>query len=193
MYGRERLWGAVSWALASILMGLCMDIFDSPLYISLVYLVVGTSMFLALLRYMPDERSVELEKISGGIGEVPTSKGLNDQHPRSASLWHLWRGKPTIIVFFYIALVMGAATSIVENLLFLFMRQDLKASYTLCGVSVVITVLFEIPLFFVGKSLLAKVGVLKLLLIGMFCYISRVVCYTLIDIPWTVLLIGKLL
>ena len=201
LYGRERLWGAVSWAGASIVMGFAMDTMNDPLGVCMIFLVVSTLLSLLLLQVMPDERngairattvpldSEEAEQEQQRSNE--TSLRMKPAGPTSPSLWSLWHRDPKVIVFFYVVLVMGAATSIVENLLFLFMRKDLQASYTLCGVSVVITVMFEIPLFFAGKSLLASIGTLRLLLIGMGCYFTRVVGYTLIQVPWTVLLLGE--
>ena len=161
-----------------------MDLTNSPLNVSLGFLLIGTVIFELLLIKMPDERR-------------PTQVIQDSTKPRlpivtSPGLWRLWCGQVPVLVFFFVTLVMGSATSIVENLLFLYMRQDLKASYTMCGISVVITVLFEIPLFFIGKTLLKSVGILNLFLIGMTCYVTRVIAYTLIDVPWTVLLVEPL-
>jgi MFS_1 like family len=152
----------------------------------MIFLVIGTAFFGLLLKKAPDERNISLLRDATALS--------SEQQTPKASLTPLWRKficQPQIVVFLCVVLVMGAATSIVENLLFLYMRQDLKAPYSLCGVSVVITVVFEIPLFFLGKKLLSTFGTLNLFLIGMFCYVTRVVCYTLIEIPWTVLLVGR--
>lgn len=177
-YGKERLWGAVSWALAAIFMGLGMDLLNSPLNISIVTLLIGSLCFIIMLRIAPHERKKAMQS-----SELPSITG--------PPLWRRWMFDFQMLVFLFIRIVMGAATSLVENLLFLFMREDLGATYSICGVSVVITVMFEIPLFYKGKALLKSIGTLKLLLGGMFCYITRVVCYTLLRNPWTILFVGK--
>ena len=82
-------------------------------------------------------------------------------------------------VLLFTATVMGSATALVENLLFLFMSETLHASYFLMGVSVVVTVSIEVPLFAFSKSLLSRVGTKGLLLGAMFAYVTRVTWYTL--------------
>lgn len=92
---------------------------------------------------------------------------------------HLAADPPTVAFFLAIA-VINAGTSLVENLVFLFFSHDLGASNSLCGLAVVITVVFEIPLFYVSDWLLARYSGRTLLLTGTFCYVTRVVVYTLV-------------
>ena len=65
-------------------------------------------------------------------------------------------------------------------MMFLYFREHLHASNLLCGISVVITVSFEIPLFAFSTTALERVGVDRLLTISMVCYIARVFIYTLV-------------
>ncbi|KAH9253660.1 hypothetical protein BASA81_008278 [Batrachochytrium salamandrivorans] len=182
-YGKERLFGAVSWALANILMGVFMDsgVVD-PLWVCGGFLLAGTIMFIGLLwKCLPSDGGDNHANVTV-VQEPPSLTGF-------LNILHL----PGMLFFMLVVtLVMGCATSLVEHLLFLFMRTQLQASYTLCGVSVVVTVLFEIPLFFVGKPLLLRVGVLWLLVGAMVCYITRVVVYTLVSNGWAVLLVEPL-
>jgi hypothetical protein len=90
------------------------------------------------------------------------------------------------LAFFFYAITLGYGMAIVENLVFLFF-QELDASYFLCGVSVVVTVVFEIPLFSRSKWLLENCGVSKLLVLAGLCYSFRVVGYTLCPGGWFVL------
>ena len=57
---------------------------------------------------------------------------------------------------------------------------EYSSSYMLMGWTVVFTVAFEIPIFHVAPRLLEKWGSTKLLLVGCFAYIVRVLGYTLI-------------
>ena len=57
---------------------------------------------------------------------------------------------------------------------FLFFRDDLKASNFLCGVSVVITVLFELPLFALSERVLAKCGTRGLITVSHLAYVNGV-------------------
>ncbi|OSX71809.1 hypothetical protein BU14_0500s0008 [Porphyra umbilicalis] len=91
----------------------------------------------------------------------------------------LWSDTPSVIFFLAVAMV-NVGTSLVENLVFLFFVNDLHASNSLCGVAVVITVIFEIPLFYISEHLLGRFRAPTLLLAGMACYVTRVVAYTLV-------------
>ena len=75
---------------------------------------------------------------------------------------------------------------------FLFFVNDLHASNTLCGASVLVTVLFEIPLFRYSEHVMSMFSVHALLVIAMFSYCTRVFAYTIFEEPWMVLLVEPL-
>ena len=87
---------------------------------------------------------------------------------------------------------MGAATSLVENLIFLFMRDELSATYLVCGLSVLITVIFEIPIFYMNKKAKETISSENMIFIAMFCYVTRVCIYTLAGNPFVILLVEPL-
>ena len=66
--------------------------------------------------------------------------------------------------------------------------KELNASNVLCGLSVVVTVVFEIPLFSHSKQLLERYGEHTLLTMAGLCYSFRVIGYTLCPGGWYVLL-----
>ena len=68
---------------------------------------------------------------------------------------------------------------VVDSLVFLFFEY-LGSSYTVMGMTVLLTVSFEIPIFRVAPSLLERLGSGRLLLVASFCYISRAVGYSCI-------------
>jgi len=87
---------------------------------------------------------------------------------------------PTGAMFTTLLIVLKMGTSIVENLVFLFFTQSLGSSNFVCGLSVVITVIFEVPIFSYSEYLLKKLGYFYMVLISCVCYSIRVVGYTLI-------------
>jgi predicted MFS family arabinose efflux permease len=89
--------------------------------------------------------------------------------------------RPSNLFFMFELLVMGAAVGIVERLLFVYMINDLKTSTTLCGLTVVTTVLPEIPIFWHGQAILRCLGRHTMLLISFFAYVVRAYSYTLLD------------
>merc|ERR1711865_549199 len=95
-------------------------------------------------------------------------------------------GSALMIAFFIYAIALASGMAIVENLVFILFRE-LNASYFLCGVSVVVTVVFEIPLFSQSKRLLSRIGAPGLLTVAGLCYSFRVVGYTFCPGGWYVL------
>ena len=89
--------------------------------------------------------------------------------------------------FFLNAMTLWMGMALVESFLFLFLTEELGSSLLTCGVSVVITVIFEIPLFAMGKSLLGYCGVMPLVLLAQTAYVVRAVGYTLVPNAWWVL------
>jgi len=83
------------------------------------------------------------------------------------------------IGFLVSSIALNVGTSVVENLIFLYF-QTIGTSYTICGVSVLVTVLFEVPIFYFAPRLLDRFGPEMLQKIACLAYIVRVVGYTLI-------------
>ena len=75
-----------------------------------------------------------------------------------------------------------------------YFSEDLNASNFLCGVSVLITVMFEIPLFYFSKFIMKRVSLHSMNVIAAIAYCFRVVTYTLInpDSQWMLLSVEPL-
>lgn len=76
-------------------------------------------------------------------------------------------------------IALNIGTSVVENLIFLYF-ENIGTSYTICGVSVLVTVLFEIPVFYFAPKILDRVGPEMMQKIACLAYIVRVLGYTFI-------------
>lgn len=59
---------------------------------------------------------------------------------------------PRMISFLFEMWCVGAFFTVVEKFLFVYVLRELGGSQSLCGYSVAVTVLFELPLFHYGKS-----------------------------------------
>eukprot|EP00172_Hildenbrandia_rubra_P001051 Plantae.Rhodophyta-Hildenbrandia_rubra.ctg1631.p1 GENE.Plantae.Rhodophyta-Hildenbrandia_rubra.ctg1631~~Plantae.Rhodophyta-Hildenbrandia_rubra.ctg1631.p1 ORF type:complete len:421 (-),score=25.15 Plantae.Rhodophyta-Hildenbrandia_rubra.ctg1631:290-1468(-) len=216
-YGKYRLWGAVSWGVISVAIGLCLDHYGfSSMYafsaITTTFLLVlcarerwhgGKAMETHFVPFSREEEVMsaaeatqsasigyseeeeETEFTDGDSGSLLGSfEGLGADCERQESVLGFCRvllTNPRSIAFLFTVASSRVGTSLVENLVFLFFAQELRASYFLCGVAVAITVVFEIPLFYVSETMLSNFSSASLLLMGMFCYITRVIVYTLVD------------
>ena len=70
---------------------------------------------------------------------------------------------------------------LVEGLVFLYFVEELNLSYLVCGISVIITVLFELPMFHYSERLVQKFGHDWLIMLGLISYSTRVLICTLIS------------
>jgi hypothetical protein len=95
--------------------------------------------------------------------------------------------------FFLSYFLMTTGFSVVENMVFLFF-EFLGGSNTICAFTVVLTVVFEVPLFQIAPSLLKRHGVGWLLLLANVAFLIRIVGYTFIPegSTWIVLLLEPL-
>uniref|UniRef100_A0A7S2PIT9 Major facilitator superfamily associated domain-containing protein n=1 Tax=Skeletonema marinoi TaxID=267567 RepID=A0A7S2PIT9_9STRA len=93
------------------------------------------------------------------------------------------------LLFFVFALAVGI--SIVDNLAFIFF-DTLGSSNTMNGLTVVFTVIFEVPIFYLAPRFLQKHGPGKLLLAAGIAYIVRVLGYTVAPHMSVVLLLETL-
>jgi predicted membrane protein len=95
---------------------------------------------------------------------------------------------PVAIMFVILHTVLSGVSSIVENLVFLFFENSLGASNLIMGFSVVVTVVFEIPMFAYSSRLLEICGQNTLLMVACVAYCVRVIGYTLApDGVWVLL------
>jgi MFS family permease len=257
-YGKERLFGAIGWAVASVLIGPCIDkfgflhvfIWSSPasciLCVCVIMMYMNNPISFATLETLETETistvtETQAEKVEalmmdqyGDIGmdnidigtegnikfvtptelemcnltasceltnarmeekeeeeleQVSPSSITNVSKQRQSmmilkSMFQNYAGIGFIISF--ITLNMGV--SVVENLIFLFFEK-LGGSNSVCGASVVVTVIFEIPIFQYSSKLLDMYGAEALQKVACFAYVIRVVGYTFIPQDHAVLVL----
>ena len=101
---------------------------------------------------------------------------------------------PSFIFFLAELALIGAALGIVERLLFIYLQTDLQASTFLCGLTVLVTVTFELPIFYYTDVLLKKIGTDGMFIISMVAYVIRAFGYTLLtqETVWYVLFLEVL-
>jgi MFS family permease len=91
-------------------------------------------------------------------------------------------------------MILGAGIGVVERLLFVYLQNDLKASTTLCGLTVGVTVLFELPIFAYTDSLLKSLGHDGMFTLAMLAFCVRCYGYTLLteETKWWILALEAL-
>lgn len=169
IYGRLRLWGALGWGVAGTVAGLLIERFGLTwsFYSALVFLagcLVATMRF----RIQPAQ-----------IGQ-PFWQGIR----------FFVTNRPWL-VFLITLFINGAAAGVSNNFLFLYL-DELSASETLMGASLLVATASEIPIFFFGDRLLNRFGARGLLLLSLSATVIRMAGYALMPAAWVVLPINLL-
>ena len=176
MYGKERLWGAVSWGLSSLILGSLLDWTGNqrlPVVIGTLTMAIP---FLFTVRAFAKQDDVRLRKsklsdVSNVRGEEIAAGGFGFR-----DLFCV-QGRLT---FFVCLFCLSVGVSLVEQMVFLFFAEELNATNFLMGLSVVITVSFEIPLFAIAQKIQRKFSTVQLMVAACAAYAFRVIVYTLI-------------
>ena len=206
LYGRERLWGAVSWALCHLALGWLLD--AHGFVVMPISSLVATALFCALLwwgahRAQPVRLSpadscadgLELTSPAAAAGAPAAGTTAHAATPadgggadlaatgRDETMAGFYRDlflHPYHASFVATIFLISAGSSLVEGLVFLFFKNELAATNLLMGLSVVVTVAFEVPFFQVGSQITKLLGGDLMLVLGLLAYASRVVLYTLV-------------
>ena len=221
-YGRERLYGAVSWAVTSVVVGRAIDIWGFAI-LPFGYAPLGYGFYVAsIVAFVAShEESAARAADVASKGEPVTTNnccgnqedGFQDdsveetvgEDQNIAETESRQRQQQSTSLLRMLAVVCGTVygtgfvtsmvtlsmgMSIVESLIFLFF-EELGGTYTVMGLTVVVTVVFQIPVFHFAPTLLDKYGPGRLQQAAAVAYLVRVVGYTLIPegaMAWVLLL-----
>ncbi|KAL3916278.1 MAG: hypothetical protein SGILL_005248 [Bacillariaceae sp.] len=192
-YGRYRLYASLSWGVGSIIMGWVTDHYGFD-FNFIMFGVLSAMMIVLVATKIPETSSTSsVEVVDGEEGnddenadnptdtsETPDHDSSNNSPRPSGNVMDLVRLalRPRVTVFLLEVLIMGAGMATVERLLFLYMVNDLHASTLLCGLSVGVNVLFELPIFWYASPIMKTLGHDGMFLLSMICFVVRVYGYT---------------
>jgi len=159
-YGRQRLWGAVGWGIAGTGLGALLD------HVGLHWAFYGALFF--LVGCWLAARRLAVQRVQ--IGQ-PFWRGVRF----FVSSWP-W------LVFLITLFINGLASGVLNNFLFLYLDQ-LGASRSLMGISLLVATLSEIPIFFFGERLLNRLGARGLILLSLSATVLRMLAYALLPAP----------
>lgn len=189
-FGSERLWGAVSWALGSLITSIFFDFpsHTASLFATYALHIVCAVMFIASVALFPKPSSNTTEENPDADASESPQQHVSLPQALRAVLLH---GGATTVLFFNTVFWFGVGVSVVENLLFLYLVTELHASNLLCGLSIVLSVMIEIPMYAVAPRLLSSslpaVTPATILLVAAGAYAVRVVGYALTSTPMAAL------
>lgn len=169
LWGRARVYGAIGWGLMHLLLGPLLD--AAGFAVLFLFFVIFAAMLFLVTR-------VGVPESCGKVKKEVTTRAVLDIFMRHR-------------LFFVNIGAIGAGFSMVEGMLFLLL-QELRASNLLCGLAVVVTVIFELPIFQYAKPIIAKLGTRRMILLGQLAWVVRAIFYANMTVAWTVLLIEPL-
>eukprot|EP00980_Cylindrotheca_fusiformis_P030945 scaffold25665_cov113-Cylindrotheca_fusiformis.AAC.5 len=186
MYGSIRLMTAISWGLGAVIMGWITDSFGFELNFGLFGMMMSTVLLLTAFG-LPARSTKEQERYDRLNDARSTRNEEGDGVPEGPRLWTLVKSicRLPILLWLTEVAVIGAGMSLVDSFLFVYLQEELHSNTKLCGYTVGVTVLFEIPVFHYSKYLLEKWGHDFLFVVAMVAYAIRALGYTLLT-PSTV-------
>jgi PPP family 3-phenylpropionic acid transporter len=173
-YGKVRLWGALTYGVGSLVLGALIQTFGdyNPMFaMSLITVVPAVaSVYYILPAFASDTKPA-----------CPLS---------FASVRQLLTHSSAVKVFFLNSIVIGAALSLVESLLFVAMARAMDGSSPfIAGASVLVSVVCEIPIFQLAPSLISRWGHKRMLIIANIAWIVRALGYAVFTSAWVVLVL----
>lgn len=190
MYGSIRLWCAISWGLGAVCMGLVTEHFGSFNYNFGLFGSMMTMTLLAVVLGLPSRSKSEQELYDRINNPLDDDSEIPSSGPQFDILVKAIVRIPVLLWLVQVA-VIGAGMVIVDSFLFVFLQNELQASTALCGYTVGVTVLLELPIFHFSDFLLKRLGHDGLFILSMTAYSSRVIGYTLLTpstVYWVLLL-----
>ena len=179
-FGKERMYGAIWWGGGSLVAGIGIDQYGFEFLYAmaiilgfLVYITVGLYLWSVNRDTTGSFHESESEQLSG-IQNAPNTRDIRTKEMFMLLCPSCYGSALLLFVFTF-----SIGLAVVDNLAFMFFEW-LGSSNTMDGVSVVFTVILELPLFYLSPTLLKKFGPGKLLLIAGLAYVIRVVGYVII-------------
>lgn len=234
LYGKQRLFGAISWGLTYVALGWLVDVigarvvlpFSIVTALPLIYFImrklpeeVGTGYDETIDRATENEPELGDEKrnnpnnrrlsdsetsetrdespapISEVSGEVRTDSRKRRRRRKIvtvAKVCHIIFQSRSSLTFFFVQFVIGGGMSVVENMLFIYLAHKFRATGFLMGLSVGMTVIFELPIFHFTEAIIQRVGCTWMLILGQLAFAIRVVGYTMVSSAWWILFLEPL-
>ena len=169
-YGKQKVWGTVGWALFAVVTGAIIDgithnsrtVQFGPAFYLYFAFMIATACVAAVIVFPPhtSNRTMFLNSLE------------------------LLR-QPTIVSFLLLVFVLGFSFGIIGTFLFLYL-EELGGLYTLMGLTLTVTCISEIPVFFFSGHLIRFFGHNNVLYITLLCYAVRFMGYSFLRNPWVV-------
>jgi MFS family permease len=198
VYGKIRLWGAVSFGIFSLVGGVLTADYSNKGFREIFYLH-SFFFFLAgfILIYLVNKLQFEKhnkqkkEKISSYIKgknftQIPDENENKEKIGVFAALARVFQNAKPVVIFSLVVFFSGFGAGVIDSYLFIRLGQ-LGGSGLVMGISRFITCAAEVPMFQVAGSLQERFGVWPMMAVTQLAFVIRFIYYSLLKDPWYVL------
>lgn len=199
LFGHERLYGTISWALFSLLQGIGLDF--SGMHVGWVYVANLTLSVVFIANLIAYQKANGIQDSNAVAPQLPSDSNESPRERNNdGNLMLLLKTTKQVIFskglssisFFILLACLSMGANVVAMLQFLYFFNELATSTTLCGIAVFVTVLFEVPMFAHGPALLDRFGSVALMVLAAVAYGIRAVGYGIVPLGWYVILLEPL-
>lgn len=192
LFGRERLWGSIGWAVASLFSGILFDVKSIGVKgIYIIHTILSVILCIVVFRSWCERYNTSFIRNEDGslCRATDVTSDISSDGLISSLRKVFNQGELMDVLFFIVVFWMAAAIAAVENLLFVFLVSTIGASNTLCGYTVVVSIIFEVPVYFLAPHLLKRLSTGATFVIGAIALLIRMVGFSLATNGWHVLLV----
>lgn len=175
LYGKIKLFASIGTGVGAVFIGFMTNLYGFDVCF-LIYTACTITSILHVVFSLPPRTKSEAER--------HIQKAIPD--PQVLKKFFC---KTRTIAYIIEVFIVGMAMGIVERLLFIYVQNDLGGSTFLCGVTILVTVIPEIPIFYYSGLILSTLGESGALIVSYICYIIRVIGYTVLtpDTVWYIM------
>lgn len=191
-FGGERLWGCVGYSTLTVVLGVLLDIPEIGIKAVFACFLICSLLFSASIFLFERSRRHERRK---RMPYPPTQTSVGQNCETSTQHVPIWGAIQPVIfaggiqntLFFLLFLNLCIGMALVDNFLFLFLTKELHASNFLCSTTLVVSLIFEIPVYAQMSRMLQHISASRAMGIAALAYAVRVIGYTMVPVPWLVL------
>jgi len=180
-YGKQRLYGAVGWGIAALVVGAVAEaVGQDSVYLYAQLAAAGLALW--ALWHLPVPRAGDAADADADGKDAAGAPAK----PRPWAVATLALHNAQIATFFVVVFVMGALMGQITIFLFVWLAE-LGGRETLFGLCLALTCVSEIPAFYFAGNILRRFGTAAVIQVALGTYVVRFVYYALLTTPWAVL------
>ncbi|KAJ0397971.1 hypothetical protein P43SY_003879 [Pythium insidiosum] len=172
-YGKQRLYGAVGYGIGGYMAGVIAAAVGIAWCFNMVVALSVFSLFILMYHIPSYQRAAQT----------------------NVDFWQSMRYILTqrdVLMLFVLVLVIGIMAQMIDSFLFLYLFNLAGNNSNLVGIVIAVETTSELPLFFHANKIIDRLGTPKCIFLGIAAYGIRLLFYTFISNPWTVLPIEAL-